>query len=149
MMDSTSVAYTAGVIDGEGCIGVYCEKKRRGLLRYRLVVEVTNTEQWLVQWLYLQWGGSVVYYVRGRRNRSIMEWKWRICAQQAKVFLEDILPYLQIKGTQAKIAIAFQARKKVGVRKTAEVKTLEEIDYFLLGKLKKPKDISQAGASPA
>ena len=50
-----ALAYTAGIIDGEGCI---CLDKH-GKHGIELKVSVGNTKEWLLQWLKMQYGGNI------------------------------------------------------------------------------------------
>ena len=44
------LAYSAGIIDGEGCISIYKHKSNapRGFV-FTLTVRITHTNEWLIQ----------------------------------------------------------------------------------------------------
>ncbi len=44
----TDLAYAAGIIDGEGNIGIYANTSRNGYPVYRMRVRVTNTDEGLI-----------------------------------------------------------------------------------------------------
>lgn len=127
-MKKTDLAYAAGIIDGEGCINI--DKDHRG--HYRLHVIVCTTDEWLVIWLKLGFGGCA-WAVRKRR-----QWRWEICYRKGAAFLQLILPYLQLKGAQAELAIRFQLRKRIGaptLDERARKLVLEQADAILLKKM--------------
>jgi len=103
-MKRTDLAYAAGIIDGEGWIGI----GRRGGKRHDAYCRVTvgNTSEWLVKWLQFAFGGSISIY-----NRNPDKWKrqyfWNLNEHQTLDFLKAIYPYLRIKRPQAEIAIQF------------------------------------------
>ncbi|GAI54865.1 unnamed protein product, partial [marine sediment metagenome] len=100
------LAYTAGIMDGEGCIGLYKEKAAHYNLGYNLIVrvQIANTQEWLIRWLQMQFGGYITHQYDERGNRKPL-WQWRIAARKAAEFLKLILPYLYLKRSQAEIAI--------------------------------------------
>jgi len=134
------LVYTAGIIDGEGCIGIYSHKNKskRGFT-YDLIVSVWNTNPWLVQWLKMQYGGSALprnqAWEEANPNRK-QQWKWAIYQNKAADFLRLILPYLQLKRPQAELAIAFQS-KKGEYLKTGPQTVLLEADRILMAKMNK------------
>ncbi len=106
--------YTAGIVDGEGSIMITKTKGptyRRGFV-YKLEVIVVNTNEWLVQWLKLNYGGSI--HVRKSRKPQEKDcYTWSLSSRAAKHFLEFIEPYLILKKAQAEIAMRFQKGKPV------------------------------------
>ncbi len=108
-MPIKDLSYTAGIIDGEGSI---CLIKRS--TRYQkifLSVSVGNTNEWLIQWLKMQYGGDIS---TSKNKTGSTMWHWDITRYKASNFLKLILPYLRIKRPQAELAIKFQARKRKG-----------------------------------
>ena len=102
------LVYTAGFFDADGSVGVYPHKYRnRPPSRYHLLrVSIAQMRHLPIftEWV-ARWQGSLTGDKRG-------EWRWVVAAAQAKVFLEDILPFLRNKHPQAKLAIEFQQQKK-------------------------------------
>src|SRR3990167_458018 len=111
-----TLAYFAGFFDGEGCICIASQgsKTRNGVIRkrYRLEVAVGSTNHWIIEMMKFQFGGAV--YTDRRDNHPKTHrpfWRWMICSNQAKVFLEEVLPFLTIKKAEADIAIKWQANR--------------------------------------
>ncbi len=106
------LAYAAGIMDGEGCVGIYKKRETRVRLGYTygLAVEITMCSSTIPMWLHKNFGGSLNDYA-GRKENHKRIFVWQVVAQQAKSFLELILPYLKEKSGQAKIAVEFQEIK--------------------------------------
>lgn len=122
------LAYTAGIIDGEGHIVLSAQTHG---VRYMVVeVAVTNTNEWLCQWLAMQFGGHVSSTgpVKEHWRKSF---RWKLSGKKAKSFLIDVLPYLQLKRPQAELAIKFQQRRTPSKRNDTQ-KILDEADFILM-----------------
>ena len=133
-MSKTDLAYTAGIIDGEGCImisRVRSQRSRSGYI-YGLTVAVNSTDEWLPQWLKFSFGGSITFREPHRKNESPL-WMWALRSRQASDFLKLTLPYLHLKKPQAELAIKFQTRKKYG----RSLPLLEEADYIAVKAMKR------------
>jgi len=147
MRGKLALAYTAGIIDGEGHIGLSPRKQQNrdgGERSFGLRVDVGSTDEWLCQWLKMQYGGSVIC-VPPKKPQHSPAWRWYISSKEALCFLELILPYLQLKRQQAEVGIAFQKEKRRnprGRRLRPMESALEEAQYILLRKLnrKGPSD---------
>ncbi len=110
------LAYTAGLIDGEGHIII--EATRRSNPKYKcvqhiLMIGCTNTNLEIIEWISKTYGSSKP--IRKRNHEKNPRWKtayeWNISAKKALVFLEMIYPYLKIKKEQARLCIEFQKDK--------------------------------------
>lgn len=136
-MKKADLAYIAGFIDGEGCISI--ERNRYAEGKYKKIVSltVTNTEEWICQWLKLCWGGRVTLRKMEKVN-YLPQWNWVVRRAQAVEVLKAILPYLKIKKRQAEVAIGFQSRRHIW-SKTDKEKVLDEAEYILLRNLKKQR----------
>lgn len=115
-LDAVTLAYVAGLLDGEGSIviGVSKPSASRGNIApsHWLQVGITNTDRGLIDWLLLTFGGHVSDNSHSpSRKKQRPCWAWRIMGNQAKTFLETLHPYLRIKREQAEIAIAFQTER--------------------------------------
>lgn len=139
-MKRTDLAYTAGIIDGEGCISIYHFKSKTSSRGYALVLEVsvTNTNEWLIHWLHFTFGGNVGP-MKSKRPRSRDAFYWRLLSKKAAEFLDLIMPYLKIKKPQAEIGIKFQEHhskhKGRGHSKTQEDWIVEEAERVLIRSL--------------
>ena len=133
----TLLAYTAGIIDGEGSIMI----TRGG--SYRMRVQVGMVEEYIPKWLHFSFGGSLQIRRMEKPKRNIAQ--WTIANQLAAEFLKAILPYLKIKRGQAEIALEFQSqrRKSGGIKgkrgqpfKTEAELAVEEAQFILMKNLK-------------
>jgi hypothetical protein len=120
----TEKAYLAGILDGEGSIGVYKRfvGKKKGA-SYSLRVMVGNTDVSLIRWLQ-RLGGSIYEQKPKKSNWSVC-YTWTVWANQAAAILEEVLPYMLVKREQAERALFFQSRKSHTGR------PLDKIDVFL------------------
>ena len=139
-MTKIDLAYTAGIMDGEGCIYIYKEKNNI----YEMRVSVGSTDEWLPMWLKLVYGGTARLKRPASDNWSAL-WEWCIRTKEAMLFLNLILPYLHLKRPQAEIAIRFESRKKrVGRAGTCRsLKILDEADAILLKSMHSKKGSKQ------
>jgi hypothetical protein len=96
-------AYLAGIIDGEGTIGIYKLNKQHHV---RLVI--TNTNSDLIQWVHQRVGGSV-----RPTDKRVAHHKqgFQVVAygREATPILQACWPYLVVKRAQAELALSFQA----------------------------------------
>ena len=100
-----TLAYVAGVVDSDGCIGI-CRKKRTngyGIV-YSARLSVTNTDQPLVDWLKSEFGGFISIRKKAQEHHKTT-YTWIISEQKMAVVLRQLLPYLRIKGRQAALLI--------------------------------------------
>ena len=100
-MSSETIAYLAGIIDGEGYIDL---RFVNGTLMARL--EVSNTNEDLIDWLVEHFGGSSYSYA-GRSPRHKVAYRWVLQGKAVRDLLIAVLPYLVVKVEQAEIVIEF------------------------------------------
>lgn len=105
--DPAVVAYTAGLFDGEGTVGIRSNRKPGGPKRYHsLVVSITSTEPALTEWLQTYFGGAVRPNHRENAERNYKDaWKWTLHSRHAAAFLEAVLPHLIAKRPQALVGL--------------------------------------------
>lgn len=127
-----TLAYTAGIIDGEGCIGIYKEGRKGRWIYYVLAVNVGNTNPQLIEYLYSNFGGQSWKSPRLPPRKTA--YCWRLQAKSAGEFLKLIFPYLLLKKPQAELALKFQARRRIpGVKGlSVEKKVLDKADCALM-----------------
>lgn len=103
--------YLAGILDGEGSIGVYTRHNMDK--SSRVLVQVGNTDARLIMWLKSTFGGNVAYcdMVKKYPKRQPM-WYWKTGAKSAQVVLENVIEHLKLKKEQA--ALALESRLLVG-----------------------------------
>ncbi len=136
MKANERLAYFAGIIDGEGSIGIYSHNKATGYYYPKLAVVMNNKE--LIDSLHEFFEMGTVVRDQGGRNYPM--WRWRVTGgkQLAKV-LTGVLPFLIDKHAQAKLILDFQIL--VGSRGHTKPLTEEEraIRYAYYWKLREEK----------
>lgn len=95
-----SIPYTAGFLDGEGCVGLSIARGRGNL---RLHVDIANTQRAVLSKLQERWGGSVSRLSRGSERRK-KSYYLRVSGHGAVRLLQAVFPYLLVKRRQALLA---------------------------------------------
>jgi hypothetical protein len=107
----TTIAYTAGIVDGEGSIQINAKQSNnRSKKRYwELTVQISGTSVGQLEKLRKEWGGigSCTYFERGAGYTRVTN--WRMYSKTAFKFLKAVEPYMRIKKKQAVLAIRFSA----------------------------------------
>lgn len=120
------LAYTAGLLDGEGSIGIICMKPGKNnnykLPYHQLHVGIVNTHKGVLDWLKIKFGGSISRHDKNAKSKT---WHWTINTRKAAAFLKIIYPYLIIKQGQAKLAIEFRDNRKDIRSKPKEFQLIE------------------------
>lgn len=112
-MNPTDLAYLAGIIDGEGCLGIHYQKGGRSRTRtYYPRVTVGSTNRAVLEWIHEQlsgtfWALSPSSNTRGKKSA----WYWGIGGERLIRLLEALEPYLRIKATQARLLREFWAQR--------------------------------------
>lgn len=133
MRKTEILAYTAGIIDGEGCITIL---NKPDCHSDKVYVDVTNTNQWICEWLKMQFGGRV-RTCKPHKLTWRPTFKWYIEGNRAMEFLRLIIPYLNIKKTNAEVVIAYQSKRKMGGHYSQEDKVLMEANRVRIKHLNK------------
>lgn len=97
------LAYVAGLIDGEGHIGITCRKS----LHYSIEVSIGMTEKArpLLEAMRLEFHGTL-YEKKLHSMIHTDQLKWRIGGVEASGLLARLMPYLMLKQRQAEIAVS-------------------------------------------
>jgi hypothetical protein len=105
----TQCAYLAGIIDGEGSIyiGNFSKSKSTGTPYYQTNIEVTNTDEKLIDWLMTNIGGRKNIYTAKQtpKNSRRTVYRWIATGELVSHMCPRILPYLIIKVRQCEIMI--------------------------------------------
>lgn len=106
------IAYFAGLIDGEGSIGIGATGQRkktasRGNISHCLHLTMGNTCFALIDWVQRTFGGKAVTQPRAKVGWSDCRY-WGVQGENAERLLRLTLPYLIAKREQALVAIEFQ-----------------------------------------
>jgi len=111
-MNIAEIAYTAGFFDGEGTITLSLTPPlKSGGVSYQLSIAISNTNLPVLLKCRDIWQVGTVKSVSVKPPRR-PQWVWQVKANQAVYILKTILPYLQIKKSEAEIAIIFQEHKQ-------------------------------------
>jgi hypothetical protein len=94
-------AYIAGIVDGEGCIGIYL-KKNRG---YLIQLTIVNTHKELLVWLGKMFHANACKSLPDKRPRNKQSFAITVDRMRAFKVLQRIQPYLIVKRKQADLAI--------------------------------------------
>jgi len=110
------IGWTAGIIDGEGSIGIAKMKRDTVRYTYQARLTVSNSNLRALEKLQELWGGAIKP-MRGNSRQKTWRptFQWTLSGINMKKLLQRIIPYLKIKSEQAKLAIHTQER--VGGRK--------------------------------
>lgn len=112
MVNRDDLIYTAGIMDGEGCIFIarHSDTESATGWYYELRIQVGMTDIIIPQWLKQTFGGYIHSRNDGNPRHKTM-WIWAISCQKARNLLEAILPYMKVKRHQAQLGIEFQQMK--------------------------------------
>lgn len=120
MWSSTTLAYMAGILDGEGTISVRRHANSRGVVAIETVASVSNTDERMIVWLHNHFGGRRDF--REQRSSENAKPLYRVSwtSAQVEAFLPAVRPYLVTKAAQADAFMAMRALMGKGARITAE-----------------------------
>jgi len=129
-LTDAELGWAAGILDGEGCIGIYGRAGRRtdGGLGLHALVSVGNTDFRMILKLKDLFGGNISSLQRDSRPNRRAAITWRTSGRHAGRVLERVLPFLVVKREQAEVALAFIATMRMGGRLSQEVK--DERDHL-------------------
>lgn len=105
---SNNLAYVAGLIDGDGSVGVACQKRGSQQDRWSyyasVTIGMTEPGKPILEWIHQEWGGSLhPHKVAG--ERECPAWQWRVSGDKAVAILRMLLPHLKLKAPQARLAL--------------------------------------------
>jgi len=104
-LDSTILAYVAGLLDGEGYITYVKSRSNPNDIR-GICVGISNSDANIMDWLIETFNCGVIYLDRPKNPNQRICYKWEIRAiVDALIFLKSILPYVKIKKAKVKQAI--------------------------------------------
>ena len=145
----TKYAYIAGVVDGEGCIRIRKDcKKRYRSVAYTLEVSIAQNDLKMLLFVQEIFGGRIYkksYYYDGFNRHE--GWRLVLHCKMAYALLEKVKPYLVTKLEQAELAMSFQESiKRTGYNVLSE-ETLgrREVLFQKVKSLKSPAETEQEG----
>jgi len=138
---TTDLAYLAGIIDGEGTIGIYRKGGTTKRPHYEGTVIVVQRDPTIPQWIQQRFGGSLihrVFRIRGGKRDRYTYWRWYLIGKKIGPFLERCLPYLIIKREQAECAIELAGTILRGGREWTQVPKNKPISKGRWGRIGRP-----------
>jgi hypothetical protein len=104
---TTSIAYIAGFLDGEGCIRI--KRANQGGNLYYLWVAITNSHKPTLDFVQGIFGGQIRKAEKAV-NKTI--YHYLITASEASDMLKTVVGFLRDKKKQAELAIIFHENKE-------------------------------------
>lgn len=110
MITDEQAAYIAGLIDGEGCIKITKERRKKAHWSdtYTYAVTVCNSNLEILQWLRQVTGFGRISPKSQKKDRN---WKqtydWELLHGEIPIFLNRISKYLRVKLTQAELVLEY------------------------------------------
>lgn len=121
-LSETEKAYLAGFLDGEGCITILRQMKKKSVsISYALSVVIAQADLPILEELSSIIGAGKIYKYPGG-------YQLVFAPTDAKGFLLEILPYLKVKKAEALLAIEFRENtvwKNQGIGSTVDNETLK------------------------
>lgn len=127
-----SLAYMAGLIDGEGYVSVLKIKrplaKHSGVSDFRTMLVVKMCDPQAIKWIHRTFGGTKAFY-EAKELRSGGYWKWTADGDNAAAILKAVYPYLRVKKRLAALAFKFRkiATQAAWKKDSHRYKLLEEL----------------------
>ncbi len=111
-LNISEAAYLAGILDGEGSIGIFDRRKTRpNSIRPSLKLSIGNTDKSLMDWICKTTG---IGKIEIRTTNNILSNKpmyyWHLNSISVLLLLKQLLPYLIIKHSLALSAFASQPK---------------------------------------
>ena len=115
-------AYMAGIIDGEGSIyiGNFSKNPTTGALYYQTNIEISNTDEPLIDWIHSTFGGRKALYTRKQMaaNSRKQVYRWMATGILVDHIVKLIYPYIITKKRQCEIMLKMrETYKETGMRK--------------------------------
>src|SRR5215472_1920853 len=104
-----TVAYVAGLFDGEGSVCTYTYKGKEPGRKYAAWLEVCMCSEETVHWIKEHFGGSIsVRKPKPHHSWKREQWHWKIPGDAAVAVLKMIYPFLITKKRQAALFFKFR-----------------------------------------
>jgi hypothetical protein len=135
LLDEPTVAYLAGLTDGDGSIYVTHTNRLR---TYYPTVSWAMTHRPTIDWVAEAFGGTSVVinnHTNMRTSRTTwgkskfkVQWKTVLAGQRAALLCRRMLPYLRTKRAQAELVVRFpvDVRRAAGLRLPDDIRALRE-----------------------
>ena len=131
MENKLSKEYLAGILDGEGYIGISSRKmsgRRNYVERVAIVLSAKGGGLKVLKCFKNYYGGKIykkkIYKYKGSFNPNCPSWVYEASHLKARRILIDLLPYLVIKKQQAELTIECGSNKTIADKKGVPSKEL-------------------------
>lgn len=137
MFNHDHLVYIASMIDGEGslCIEKQSPYKSRKVVYYSIRLLIVNTNVPLMDWLLVNFGGTVRKRKQVENRRTC--YQWNLFSHKAIAILKECLPFMIIKKRHAEIIIEFMSLDKKGWNVPVDVQVRREELYLELKHINK------------
>jgi hypothetical protein len=143
-MEKKAWPYMAGIMDSEGSISLSISRKSSGYECFNLMIQVTNTDRRLMDWMVSNFGG--VFCAEIKRNSfypGSKVFRWSVYGREKQeAFLLGLIPHLVIKKQQAIKGLDFLRLGRGDNQKRRDLwkqmKYLNSIDVVIPDILPKP-----------
>lgn len=144
------IAWTAGIIDGEGSIFIMKQGRvdRERTHNFILRVSVQSTDPHMTAELKRMYPEGAEFAIqRDNRPECSDTLKWQLSGRRAANFLNTILPFMRVKHEQAQLGLTFQNTYKKHWRNMTEEDYLQQENFYYLLKQAK-KDLKIGKSTP-
>ncbi len=101
--------YMAGIVDGEGYVGMEKFIQRKKYIRYRIVCIIVNTNKYLMYWISINYKGYV-YKRKSQGKNYKTSYVWYLYNDNAYKLFKKLYPYSIIKKKNLKSCINFREK---------------------------------------
>ena len=98
LLTDIEIGWIAGFVDGEGCFGIS---------KHHCYVEVVNTKEDPIRFLYERFGGSLRFALRPDNSRQKPCWRWCVSGKEALIFTKVISEHLKVKKPQSELLLKY------------------------------------------
>jgi len=120
-------AYIAGIIDGEGTVQIRKQRIYKDTLHIYPEVSIHNTHKPLMCYIQKLYNGKITC-AKPSRTRKKKLFRIRFNRKESEIVLDDVIPYLVIKQTQALLCLelftTFQKRVDLKRNKKGQIKRM-------------------------
>lgn len=114
------IVWFAGFFDGEGSIQIVFHKpgSRGKRATYNLRISIGNTYLPVIKRIKETWNiGHIGHDAKPTAPTHKLRWIWAASNNEALYILKTILPYLLVKGHEARVGIVFQENKRNSIER--------------------------------
>lgn len=129
-MNINEICYLAGLVDGEGTIGI---GKVPSMPSRRVFISVSTTTPELINWLQVSVGGNITQN-RPKSETDALAYRWQLTGQKALDLIKTIFPYLRCHNKLARAKLIIEQYKPV--YRGTPVETRKQVADFELAFMK-------------